>query len=335
MTRTNVEATHRKLKKTSQRAPKRALPSAKKPRSARSSKGGTPAARSAPAKKGAASAGDDDPALRAEGAAAFARVRADMEALPADQVRRINVYVPAAVLVALGARPRLLGLRDQMRALAGHPPDTLDKLRDYALATAYAYVRALPRDVDETQLRALLSEATPLRGRLLRSAELLVDFGLVDATRVAIIRRGTGHVDTALDLSALGTLFRDAWPAVAAKTPVTPAEVDRAEALGLLLLEALGQRQQGSDGTGAPREAQEQLAKVYELFFRTYDECRRAVLYLRWHQGDADAFAPSLQQGRRRGRAAPSDEPAGDDPEGDEPAGDEPPGDVPDGRGTE
>jgi hypothetical protein len=87
------------------------------------------------------------------------------------------------------------------------------------------------------------------------------------------------------------------------------AEVERASTLGATLLEALGQRKQGTDGSAAPREADEQLAKAYELYFRTYDECRRAVLYLRWHEGDADEFAPSLRQSQRKGRPAPNDEP--------------------------
>jgi hypothetical protein len=261
--------------------------------------------------------------LVSEGAAALARVQPEIAALPINQVRRLNVHVPTASLIGLGALPKLLTLRDKIEALRGHPPGTLDKLRDYALAAAHAYVLAMPSDEGETHLRTLLSEAAPLRERLLRSAELLVDFGLFDATRVAAIRRGTGHLDTALDLDALGTLFAEAWPAVASKTPITRTEVERATQLGGLVLEALGQRKQGTDGSADPREADEQLAKAYELYFRTYDECRRAVMYLRWHEGDADEFAPSLQQNRRRGRAAPNDEP-GDGP-GDEP-GEEPSG---------
>jgi hypothetical protein len=97
------------------------------------------------------------------------------------------------------------------------------------------------------------------------------------------------------------------------QTPITLTEVERATQLGGLLFEALGQRKQGTDGSADPREADEQLAKAYELSFRTYDECRRAALYLRWHEGDADEFAPSLQPNRRRSRAAPNDEP-GDGP---------------------
>ncbi len=259
----------------------------------------------------------------AEAQAAFTRVRADIDALPRDETRRLNVHVPTAVSVALGALPRLRALRDEMRALPGHPADTLVKLRDYALAAAYAHVLTLPGDEGETSLRALLNEAMPLRERLLLGAEALAQFGLVDRVRVAAIRRGAGHLDAAQDLTALGAVFREAWPRVAAKTPLTLPEIERGAELGALLLEALGQRKQGTDGSADPGEAHERLAKAYELLFRTYDECRRAVQYLRWHQGDAATIAPSLQQGRRRERSAP---PAGGDdgaPGEGEPDGDE------------
>jgi hypothetical protein len=40
-----------------------------------------------------------------------------------------------------------------------------------------------------------------------------------------------------------------------------------------------------------------------------YDQTRRAVIYLRWNEGDADTIAPSLYKGRG-GRAASSNDPA-------------------------
>ncbi|HEU4406505.1 MAG TPA: hypothetical protein VFS43_14665 [Polyangiaceae bacterium] len=248
-------------------------------------------------------------AAGSEGAASYARVRPEIEALSRDEVRHLSVNVPIAASIALGALPRLLAMRDAIVALPGQSPDALDKLRDYALAVAYAHALTLPRDDDETRLRALLAEALPLRERLLRGAEALAQFDLVDATLVASIRRGTGYVDAAQDLTALGALFRDVWPSVASKTPIQRAEVDRGAELGALVLEALGQRRLGTDGSADPREAEERLAKAYELFVRAYNECRQAVLYLRRREGDADLIAPPLGHSRRRPRRLPADEP--------------------------
>jgi hypothetical protein len=248
-------------------------------------------------------------AASAEGEAAYARVRHEIEATSREEVRHLSVNVPIAASIVLGALPRLMAMRDAIVALPGQSPDVLDKLRDYALAVAYAHALTLPRDEDETRLRALLAEALPLRERLLRGAEALAQFDLVSATLVASIRRGTGYYDAAQDLTSLGALFRDVWPAVASQTPIQRAEVDRGAELGGLLLEALGQRRLGTDGSGDPKEAEERLAKAYELFARAYGECRHAVLYLRRREVDADLIAPPLGHSRRRPRRLPADEP--------------------------
>ncbi|HEU4538075.1 MAG TPA: hypothetical protein VFS00_28335, partial [Polyangiaceae bacterium] len=178
----------------------------------------------------------------------------------------------------------------------------------------------------------------------LASAELLARFGLLDATRAASIRSGTGYLDTANDLTALAAIFHAAWPEVASKSIVTIEEVNRAAELGPRLVGAIGRRQQGTDGAGEAGEAHEQLARAYTLFFNAYDECRRGVAFVRWREGDADAFAPTLRPAARRPRPsddvpvddeAPKPEPGGEVPgegaPGGRPGG-ETPGGVPGGR---
>jgi hypothetical protein len=247
-----------------------------------------------------------------EGAAAYARVRVAIEAVPLDSVRRLSVHVPSAVVLVLGALPKMLALRGVMRDTLVTPPfGQLDALRDYALAAAYAHACVLPRDEGETRLRALLTEAVPLRTRLLSSAETLVTFGLLDPREIASVRSGTGHVDTAQDLSALVLVLRRAGPGILAKTPLTEADLGRAGELGSLLLEALGHRRSGVDGAGTPEEAEWRLGQAFELMARTYDACRRVISFLRWNEGDADAIAPPLGHSRRRARRSPAEEPDG------------------------
>ncbi|HEU4405361.1 MAG TPA: hypothetical protein VFS43_08745 [Polyangiaceae bacterium] len=247
------------------------------------------------------------PASAYEGEAAFARVRAQLEALLPKQIRRINLYVPAAVAIALGTLPKLRGLREPMLALPGGA-GSLDKLEDYALAALYAHALTLPRGGAETRPRALLREATPLREKLLVSAEMLAHFGLLEAARVAAVRKGSGYLATAQALVALSALFRASWADVGSKTPVTSAEVERAAQLAPLLVEAFGRRRQGANGSGAPTEARDRLARAYTLFFNAYDDCRRAAAFLRWREGDADDFAPTLKRQVHRRGGAPADE---------------------------
>ena len=47
-------------------------------------------------------------------------------------------------------------------------------------------------------------------------------------------------------------------------------------------------------------------ARAYTLF---YDDARRAVIFLRWHEGDADSIAPSLHPGKSASKKKPADEP--------------------------
>jgi hypothetical protein len=329
MPKSNIEVTFQQLKKPAKQPLSKASPPTKNPRASPSAgrapkRGATPARRKSAAAGGEGKADDRRAANAAidvaslvlaagspsEGAAAYTRVLPEIKAVPRQQVRRLSVYVPNASVLVLGAVPKMLALREAMSKTFVNPPFArLDKLRDYALAAAYAHARVLPHDGGQTRVQTLLSEATPLRERMLSSAGTLVTFGLLDARKVAAVRRGTGNVDTAQDVLALSVLFREAGPEIIAKTPLTLADVERAGELGGLLLEALGFRQSGADGSGDPDEAEELLGQAYELMASSYEECRQVVLFLRWREGDADSIAPPLGHSRRRARRPQADEP--------------------------
>jgi hypothetical protein len=279
------------------------------------------------ARGGEGEAGGNNAALvmSATGAAVSRLVQAKIDALPRTEVRPNNMHIPSALALGLGALPRIQALRDAMSAAFVAPPfEELDNLEAYALAAAHAHARVLPEDEGETELRALLNEATLLRERMLLSAEAGVSFGVFDAKKVAAIRRGTGHLDTIQDLSALGTLFREAWPVIGSKSLVTEADVERAIELSERLLVMVGRRRQGTDGSANPREDEERRDKAFELFRRAYEECRYAVVYVRRHEGDADEIAPPLAHSRRQGRRSQADAPGGHEPEPAEPGSHEP-----------
>ncbi len=242
---------------------------------------------------------------RAKAEKAFAEVKAELAALPPDEVRRVTVDVPFAVTLALGAVPRLAALRPAIvKALPLHPIETLDRLETYAFAAYYAHLLTLPAAKSEPERAKLLDEARSLRGALLLGAEALAARSLVDAALVEKVRSGSGHVDMAGDLIALGSLLGGAWGAIHDKTAITLEEVQRAGALGALLLVALSEDAQAA----AASDSGEDRARAFTLLFRAYDECRRAVAYLRYHEGDVDQITPSLFT--REGRAK---KPAGSD----------------------
>jgi hypothetical protein len=250
-----------------------------------------------------------------EAAAAFEQVRADIEALPPGEMVRITAHVPTVVSIAIGALPNLEAARAQIaKQLPFFDLAELDKLPAYTRALYHAYLLTLPSADAQVTLQTLLAEAAPLRERLLVVAEGLVHFNLADRERVASIRRGTGHLDTANDLVALAHLFQSTDSSVLARTLLTPAEIERASELGWAIVSTLGQRRVGTNGGSAPNVYEDACVRLFRLVVRTYDQGRRALGYLRWNEGDLNEKMPSLYS-RSRARRAVVEVPA---PEGEE-----------------
>jgi hypothetical protein len=248
----------------------------------------------------------DDAAL-----VAYESVRAEVQALPPADEGRITVNIPTVVTIVRGAQPNIEAEIERIAALPEFDVEALRKLPSYALALLHVYLLLLPSSESESRLQGLVSEASPLRERMLGQAEGLALLGFVDRERVAAIRRGTGHLDTANDLIALAQLFRAGGDELLGKTKLTPAEVARAYVVGMNLVDALGKRRVGTDGAGKASEYEAEYAKLFWLVERTYDQARRALAYLRWSEGDVNEKAPSIYTRRRRS-ASPA-EPPGDE----------------------
>src|SRR5262245_52773223 len=192
-----------------------------------------------------------DPSIRAtelaspeEAAEAFAAIEAECDALSPGELVSINVDVPTAVQIVLGARARCAPMRDAIVALPSFEAKQFDKLRVYALGAWFAHLLTLPPASADGPTRELLAEAVPMRERLLSNADVLADEGLLDAKQVAAIRSGQGYADIAGDLVAVSAVLRAAWPAIEGKTPVTLAQLDGAQKLGTALMDALGVKRQ-------------------------------------------------------------------------------------------
>jgi hypothetical protein len=248
------------------------------------------------------------PVSRHEAAEAYARARPDLDALNPNAVGRITANLAVVVSIVLGALVHIEALMPLIATLPLLDLVTLRKLRDYAYALYYVDLMALLAAEGSADVPTLLAEATPMRDRMLSVAEGLAKYGLVDPERVAAIRSGLGHLDTARDLGALAELFGALAPEHKGRLPVPEAEIDRAAELSLQTLAALGRRQVGSDGAGLPSRFEDDKARAFRLVVQTYDIGRRAVAYVRWQEGDADLLVPSLFSGKRR-RSPAAEEP--------------------------
>jgi len=228
--------------------------------------------------------------------AAYLQIEPELSTLARGELATINIDIPQSVSIVLGVLEGLAPLRGAIvQGLPNHRIETFDKLGTYALGAWYAHLLYINETAPKSTVKALLEEASPLRANLLRDAEALAGRGLLPSKTVEEIRAGTGNIDTANDLVALSALFADNWKVLEGKTAATTQEVSRAGELGALLLVALGEREYADTG---PLPSADKRARAYTLFVQAYDETRRAVHYLRWHEGDADELTPSLYKGR-------------------------------------
>lgn len=254
----------------------------------------------------------DRPSGIAPAADAFAALKDAYAKLPSEARVPINVDIPRAVAVVLGAEPRVRSLVPAMEEALRNPPTALvASLRQKALGAWYAHLVTM-RARSERSPKELLERGTVLRSRLLKAADALADADLLDASAVARIREGAGNIDKANDLVALAALFSQSWSDVHDKTAITEAQVDEAALLGPRLLLALAEDPLPNEAD----HANDLRQRAFSLLVRSYDEIRHAVAYVRRAEGDVDAFAPSLYTKSRKARpngTAPV-EPVADDP---------------------
>jgi hypothetical protein len=219
------------------------------------------------------------------------------------------VDVPRAVRRGLIAAQRVELLLPVMAKLPEFDVTRVVKLRTYGLAVLHTHALVVDDGKDKPSLPVLIAEAGPLREDMLRSAELLVHFGVVPAERVAKIRSGRGHADTAEDLHALGRLFHELWPRVKGRVWVTTEMIERAATLSTELQGALAEHEVEKNPLTKHASPRHVRAQAFTLFVRAYEECRRGVAFLRWYEGDARGVVPSLypRSPRRPGEAAEDD----------------------------
>ena len=225
----------------------------------------------------------------------FERVEPEMKALAESDLSSINLDVPSAVATVLGAVPEIRKLLEAAASLTELDLTRVAKLEDYALALGYAHAVYRAASEPNNDVTDIAAEALTVRDTLYMDAIALGHRRLLDQNRLARLRSNAGYKNIAFDVLGLVALLREHWAVIQDKTAVRYHELEAAERLADRLITAVGLREQGPVALTAAVAAR---LRAYTLFLRSYDEARRAVQYLRWHQGDADTIAPSLYAGR-------------------------------------
>jgi hypothetical protein len=227
---------------------------------------------------------------------AFAEVESEIQAISVEYLTHITVDVR---LVAVNTIARLPLIRSLSAEFAEHLPNfdlaTIDRVGTCALAAAHAYIRHQMSVASPAEIAKLAAAATERRARLLADVNALVAHGLIDGAPLAGLAGAVGYRNVAYDLLMLRNMLADAWPRISTGTLLSASELEEDAAIASRLLMAAGAK---SVLPVEPTDTARVRDQAFALFVRKYDQLRRAVSFVRWEQGDADEYAPSLYAGR-------------------------------------
>jgi hypothetical protein len=244
---------------------------------------------------------DDGSAFRA----AYERRLAEITAVKDPDLFIINIDPHVAVATVLGALPEIKSLRPALSTLPTLNQALVDGLEDYAQAAGEANSRYVTAMTPQEDIVALNESALKLRETLRSDATALANRGLIDRARLAPFKGEVGYRNVAFELIDWANLLRDCWAQIEGKTALTSDELAAAKKLGERLVRAAGLRDQAPSMVAEVARLRQQ---AMTLLMDSYEEVRRGIGYLRYHEEDADTIAPSLYANRKR-KAVQGDDP--------------------------
>jgi hypothetical protein len=226
----------------------------------------------------------------------YAELLPEFKALSPDKVDIVNLDITATVATILGAYPEIIGKAEELRSeVPNFDVEKMKRLDAYAMALSHAHTLYLVAAKPPDELEPLIQEGTALREVLFSDAAALVKRGLMNGARLAELLGPIGYKNLASDLQVLAAVFRDHFPQIEGKCATSRAEVSRADEISAEVLRAVGLKEQGTALIAATSDIR---SRAFTVVTELYDQTRRALLYLRWNEDDADTIAPSLYSGR-------------------------------------
>jgi len=221
--------------------------------------------------------------------AAFETTRLQRDALAEENLLPVNVDVHTAASIAIAAISRVRPLAAALGRRSA-TPYALDDLLLLAEAADYANALWLTAYESPDELGPLVAEAQGLRTLAVAMLRVGVAAGITQASFVEALRGGTGYGGLTSDLFAAENEFRANWSRYEGKL-LTTADLDSMRRVATMVNARVSSRR-----FGTPRRVQivEDRRRAFTLLVRAYEELRRDVTWLRWHEADADRIAPSL-----------------------------------------
>lgn len=239
--------------------------------------------------------------------AALESVRAELLAMREEEVDRDARASPMqAAAIADAAAAKLSHHRAEIVLLLGEPAAVrIDRLPVYARAAGQAAVEA-EADATSQDLSDLHDATRSKHTLVLTELESAALRGHLDAELIDPARPIQGYAETIKSTKIAVHVARRNWSALEGHTHLTPAMLDETIAAAERLERAMTDRDHGVSRAPAVELRQRALSKL----LKEYDEVQRIATYLRWHERDYDAIAPSLFGGRPRRASTNAEEPA-------------------------
>jgi hypothetical protein len=194
-----------------------------------------------------------------------------------------------AVTVISRASEQIAALNLPLGQLITFDAKYVEKMVVYAQALSYIQAEIDACSQQKSQLAEQATEAYKLRSLMFAYADVLCMANLMDPQAVAKIKEGSGYEDLAQDLAALRVLYGKTSGAISG--PITQQLLDRGGALADMMKPEIDAMQSGD----LVRLLVERRQTAF-LASKAHRQVRRAILFLREEEGDADTIIPSLHQ---------------------------------------
>lgn len=224
---------------------------------------------------------------------AWERTRDRREAIPAQEAPLMRLDLTTAVIAMRGAHERLLPMRERIVGeFASFDARNFDELPTYCAAATYANARYVSATTvgPEVAIVDVVANGEKQSAKMMRAYASLADAGLVSLEALAAIREGKGWRSLSERLHALVALGLARWEEIKKASILRDEDLALASSLGEAIVRHFARKSK----TKAASEAQIDRRRALTLAVRAYEEVRRAVQWVRWHEGDADELAPSL-----------------------------------------
>jgi hypothetical protein len=229
----------------------------------------------------------------------YTKLLAEAQALPADDVQKVNLDAENAVTTALAVVPVLQRFRENIVTnLKDFNSERFDHLEDYPKAFSVSNSRYLAATNPPDALPDEYEAGQKLRELLHADVTNLIARGLIHSNALKDYTGLVGFRNVGMELQLLALILKDHWQSVQGRCGTDLAELENALKLAQRLQRGAGERE---FNPAIVAEYADIRNRLFTLFIRAYDDARRAIAYLRWEEGDADEIAPSLHISKASG----------------------------------